>query len=94
VGAKEPWHAVSIVCGPACCAPASSLGDRRFLSAEAPQLPLENCSMRWRCTCTYKHFPDRRSRARRETDRGMFPRPHLAPERRTTAGRRATDIDE
>lgn len=93
MGAKEPWHAVSVVCGPGCCPPAVNLRDHRFLAAEAPRLPLEECSAPWRCACTYKHFPDRRARLRREADRGMFPRPRLGLERRRVLGRRATDIE-
>ncbi len=93
MGGKEPWHAVSIVCGPVGCSHAVDLRDRRYLATEAPRLPLRDCSSPWRCTCTYKHFPDRRWGPRRETERGRFPRPRKGPERRLVPGRRCTDME-
>ena len=40
ISTKQLWHAVSVVAGPRACAAVEGLGDKRFLSAEAPQLPL------------------------------------------------------
>jgi len=91
---KEPWHAVSIVAGSKACPDATRLSDRRFLSREAPALPLAQCSWPSLCKCTYRHYADRRAVLRRETDRGRFPRPRFGEERREgTHGRRADDSD-
>jgi len=89
----QPWHAVSVVAGKGACRAAEELGDRRFLSAEAPFLPLPDCSSRSQCKCIYEHYPDRRATLRRETDRGRFPRPRLGTERRERHGRRVEDLD-
>jgi hypothetical protein len=87
----NPYHAVSIQPGPAACGPARRLRDRRFLSAEAPALPLEGCD-EGRCTCRYRHHDDRRQDPRRASDRG-FPLAELrGGERRVGHGRRVTDL--
>ena len=59
-----------------------ALRDTRFLSADAPPLPLPECSSPWRCKCIYVHFADRRTKPRRATDRGGFARPRFGKERR------------
>ena len=41
----NPYHAVSIVPGAACCNAARELRFQRFLSKEAPPLPLASCTM-------------------------------------------------
>ena len=63
-------HAVSIATGPRCCAPARELRGQRFLSREAPQLPLKGCD-RSDCTCRYEHHQDRRKNLRRARDMGV-----------------------
>lgn len=91
---KEPWHAVSVVGQAGACRATEGLRDKRFLSDEAPPLPLPECSSPWRCKCIYRHYPDRRAVLRRETDRGRFPRPRFGEERRQgpqAQGRRADD---
>jgi hypothetical protein len=95
---KQPWHAVSVVVGgPAACPAAEGLRRKRFLSDEAPRLPLQECSCPWRCKCVYRHHADRRMSVRRETDRDRFPAPWVGKERREmregvrTRGRRADD---
>lgn len=74
------------------CAEVRALKGRRFLSAEAPPLPLPNCG-RSACSCVYVHFSDRRVRQRRHV--------HVMPargndqagsERRVRVGRRASDV--
>lgn len=74
------------------CAEVRALKGRRFLSAEAPPLPLPNCG-RSACSCVYVHFSDRRVRQRRHV--------HVTPvrgdeqagsERRIRVGRRASDV--
>jgi hypothetical protein len=91
---KQPWHAVNVVGGPAACPAAERLRHKRFLSDEAPPLPLPACSSPWRCKCIYLHHSDRRAISRRQTDRGWFPSPWIGKERREglqTRGRRADD---
>jgi len=93
---KEPWHAVSVVEGPRACPAAEGLRNKRFLSDEAPRLPLPDCSSPWRCKCKYRHHADRRAISRRETDRGSFSSPKFEKDRRQwlqAHGRRADDYD-
>lgn len=71
--AKKPvnrYHAVSIAPGPRCCGAARELREVRFLSSEAPQLPLVACD-RTECTCRYEHYQDRRKGLRRARDMGV-----------------------
>ncbi len=64
-------HAVAVVTGRRPCAAAAELSDQRFLSAEAPTLPLEACD-RSRCECRYQHFADRRQDDDRRMPYGNF----------------------
>ncbi len=89
---SNKWHAVSIVPKGACCELAKSLRSSRFLSAEAPRLPLPECSMPGSCTCAYRHHPDRRGPARRADElRGLPPVRRTAGERRSTPDRRQSE---
>lgn len=54
------FHAVSIRFGPGACSAAKALAGERFLSAEAPQLPLPECDAA-NCECRFAHHGDRRS---------------------------------
>ena len=65
---RTPWHAVSIVSSATCCATAMGLLGTRFLSKEAPRLPLKSCSMGSDCRCSYQHYDDRRVSSRRAPD--------------------------
>jgi hypothetical protein len=88
----NPFHAVSILAGPACRRTADEYAGKRFLSREAPQLPLETCD-RAKCRCRYAHHEDRRSGEDRR-QRGDVWTPHLttlANDRRARNGRRVTD---
>jgi hypothetical protein len=86
------FRAVSIQPGERACACAISLEAKRFLSGEAPRLPLRDCD-RAACTCRYRHHEDRRREPRRYSDQAHFPRHYTGPERRTVQrGRRADDI--
>ena len=88
----NPFHAVSIQAGPACRRTADEYTDRRFLSGEAPQLPLPTCDS-VKCRCRYIHHEDRRSGDDRR-QRGDVWNPHvstLANDRRAMRGRRVTD---
>jgi hypothetical protein len=66
---SNPWHAVSVVPSEGACAKARSLARMRFLSKDAPPLPLESCDART-CRCHYRHHEDRRRLARRAADGG------------------------
>jgi hypothetical protein len=77
----------------ACCAAARALIAKRFLSAEAPRLPLADCAEAGSCPCAYKHHADRRAQPRRAVELGGLRRGRvvLEQERRTLRGRRETD---
>jgi len=88
----NPYHAVSIVPTPAgACEAVKALAGRRFLSKEAPTMPLPGCAAT-ACRCAYKHHDDRRSMRRRAVDRAGPPtRGPRGDERRRAPGRRSTD---
>jgi hypothetical protein len=89
---STPWHAVSIVTGPRCCHAAQSHLGTRFLSAEAPRLPLPECTFGQACLCSYKHHGDRRGQPRRRDDvMGLRRRGYTTNERRSDFGRREDD---
>jgi hypothetical protein len=77
----RPWHAVSLVAGATCCDGVRSSRGRRWFPREAPRLPLFGCDVE-KCECLYRHHPDRRSRARRDSDWIGTYRPYNGPERR------------
>jgi hypothetical protein len=95
-GARKPTgaahHAVSIVPGSRCCEEARQLRGKRFLSREAPQLPLKTCG-RADCACRYEHHPDRRGGARRLADMGVAVDGWIEVDKRTRSkrGRRKGD---
>lgn len=66
----QTFHAVSIQPGRLCCHEARALQGQRFLSREAPPLPLKNCTCD-NCTCLYQHHDDRRAGPRRARDMGV-----------------------
>jgi hypothetical protein len=85
------WSAVSVVPGKRSCPAVRGLTQRRYLSAEAPRLPVPECNAD-HCECRYKHHADRRAKVQRKRDReGMSP-PYPAGERRSISrGRRESD---
>jgi hypothetical protein len=87
----NPYHAVAIMPCPGACSAAKALSKQRFFSREAPQLPVKGCNQA-NCTCRYKHYDDRRSSLRRQSDGIGLPRVWNGAERRGTAGRRRTDM--
>jgi hypothetical protein len=92
---KKSWHAVSIAAGPLACPAAEGLRHTRFLSDEAPPLPLPECSSPWRCKCIYRHHSDRRATLRRrETDRSRLPTPRVGKERRERLVKRGRRKDD
>jgi hypothetical protein len=66
----SPFHAVSILPGTQACPAAQGLLKKRFLSREAPTLPLKACD-HWRCECRYEHHEDRRKGPRRAREMGV-----------------------
>ena len=86
---RPRWHAVAIVAPPTACSAARACADKRYLSVDAPRLPLAACDVEI-CDCTYRHFADRRQGPRRAEDEPNGP-PSLDRERRRSRGRRADD---
>jgi hypothetical protein len=88
----QKFHAVSIVPGVRACSQAQALQGQRFLSSEAPPLPLKKCDYP-RCQCRYEHHEDRRKGNRRAHDLSVSIDGYAGTERRETAkrGRRKTD---
>lgn len=84
------FHGIAIEPGDNACDAARALAGKRFLSEDAPRLPLEGCGRGTACRCVYRHFKDRRTEARRETDLGLPPRTVLE-DKRYGGGRRVTD---
>jgi len=65
----------------------------RFLSSEAPRLPLPGCGAGAACSCAYKHHRDRRGQPRRAEELTGIRRPVPGPqERRRQRGRREADL--
>jgi len=89
------FKAVAIVCDDAVACPAArALDGKRFLGAEAPKLPLPDCTTDV-CTCTFHHHPDRRKGSRRAEETGVFaPQFEGKDERQAIPGRRSSDIDQ
>jgi hypothetical protein len=85
----NPYHAVGIAPGAASCKAVAEHKGRRYLSAEAPKLPLAACDAR-SCHCRFVHFEDRRDGDDRR-QRTMDARGHAAIDRRRGRGSRATD---
>jgi len=88
------WRAVSILATESSCDAAKALRAFRFLSAEAPRLPLLECTCYDSCPCAYKHHADRRSYTRRKDESTGLRRakPRVGQERRILRGRRITDV--
>ena len=88
----KKWHAISVDAKAVSCVAAQDLRRKRFLSNEAPALPLEGCTKRATCPCTYRHHDDRRSKSRRESEAGISSNASKhGTERRTSRGRRSDD---
>ena len=94
-GHASPFHAVSVHPAAGGCEAALAIKGLRFLSDEAPALPLEGCTAE-NCHCRYAHHVDRRSGT---SDRRLgFGARHVAAaaaqeERRVTIGRRESDME-
>jgi hypothetical protein len=94
LAASHPFHAVSIMPDQQGCAAVESIKLRRFLSDEAPGLPLWDCGAS-DCGCKYVHHADRRAGAR-DRRAQLIDAPELAEfwsdrNRRNLIGRRLAD---
>jgi hypothetical protein len=89
---KAKWHAVSVSSEAGSCFPARLLKGLRFLSTEAPPLPLTECTQPASCTCTYKKYNDRRAELRRSHEISGIRSPSPENDQRTTRGRRKRDL--
>lgn len=91
----KAWAAVSIVTNSHCCGAASAIAGVRRLAADAPQLPLPDCSMPAQCRCRYQKHADRRSgEDRREMNHNSIGQSFYGGEKNRRAyspGRRSTD---
>lgn len=77
----------------ACCSAVRATAGQRFLTYEAPLLPLPDCDMA-RCNCRYRQVPERRTDIRRDADVGIGSSIAMFREdcqRSTGRGRRAKD---
>jgi hypothetical protein len=81
---------VLIVAPSSACHAARACKGKRYLSSEAPKLPLADCNASI-CACRYRHFDDRRAGARRAEEAGPDAKRRPASDRRTKKGRRAED---
>ena len=89
---SNDWHAVAIKPKGQCCEAVQARRSARFLSKEAPRLPLAECNTSDTCTCVYKHHADRRAQPRRHAERdGLRRGGKVDQERRLTPDRRRTD---
>jgi hypothetical protein len=91
---KVQWHAVSVSSEAGSCFHARLLKGLRFLSTEAPPLPLADCTQPASCTCTYKKYSDRRAELRRSHEISGIRRPSPEQDQRTTRGRRKRDLEK
>jgi hypothetical protein len=90
---KTKWYAVSVVPGKRCCLAAKQVFKKRWLSADAPRLPLERCDLRT-CECRYQHHTDRRGTPRRRVDREALPHPFDGQEKRVLKRERRRPVVE
>ncbi|MEM1435945.1 MAG: hypothetical protein AAGG11_17940 [Pseudomonadota bacterium] len=89
---SSEYHAVSVRVSATACSTVREFGDTRFLSREAPLLPVPGCSCPDSCRCRYRHWEDRRQGPRRDADHGLRGALWTQSERRSpSTGRRSTD---
>jgi hypothetical protein len=93
---SSEFHAVAINCDDSACDAAKALLGKRFLSDEAPHLPLDDCTAP-ACECRFRHYADRRNPKNRRSqfsagigDTGV----HKQEERTGNKDRRSDPDDE
>src|SRR4030067_3089782 len=62
-GNRSNYHCVEVHCENVACYSAKRLGTIRFLSEEAPSLPVPGCNVQT-STCIYVHYDNRRHESR------------------------------
>lgn len=89
VAAQKRYHCVEVRAGTPACEPVLQFGQTRFLSDEAPVLPVQGCSVQ-QCTCGYVHHDDRREDDDRRHPYGQWANmpPAGSGERRSRRDRR------
>lgn len=55
----HPYHSVTLEGGLDCCEAMQQIKHKRYLSADAPTIPIKGCD-KADCHCHYQHFEDRR----------------------------------
>lgn len=60
--AKKKYTGLAFVPDAHCCDAANAHNERRFLTSEAPKIPLAQCSDPALCHCKYRNIDDRRTR--------------------------------
>lgn len=85
--AKTSWRAVRILPGAGACTAAQNASEKRYLTRDAPRLPLRECDRQDKCKCTYRHLSDRRGELRRSADSG-FGIPTAVPSEKRRPGER------
>jgi hypothetical protein len=90
--APEHWHAVTLLPKGEPCAAMRVLRGVRFLSSDAPRLPLPDCTRAQTCGCAYRHHADRRGTPRRADEGlGLKRNKKINEERRQEKDRRKSD---
>lgn len=92
-GRATGYPAVAIIPCAGACAAAVAVAGRRLLAAEAPLLPLRDCTMLARCQCRYRKFPDRRDEGaeRRSPQGSIGANWYGGQDQRRSRGRRQDD---
>ena len=92
--AKTSHHGVQVMANSVeCCEAVRAIAGKLFLANDVPLLPLRECTSS-DCQCTYKHYDDRRTDARRDWDIGLgFTNHFITEEKRDdrAPGRRNDD---
>jgi len=86
--ARRSYHCVEVRKGTPACKASQQFGRARFLSDEAPRLPVSGCTEE-KCTCSFMHHDDRREDDRRHPygQLASIP-PAISGERRSRTERR------
>lgn len=90
------FHAVAIKYSESACAAAKEMTGRRFLSKDAPRLPLPECDMA-ECRCSFAHYDDRRTGRERRSpfaQRGISGATGAYEKERRGRNDRRSDADE
>ena len=90
---KKSYPAVTVVAAAECCLAVRSLNGRVMLAAEAPTLPLAQCSTPRQCRCRFVKHTDRRDlgEERRLTYASQAAIWYAGSERRQAVSRRESD---